>query len=120
MYIKRNSHLKYNTTLYSAAGLIAGFLFLAQLNLHEIIRWDRFEHLTVSFILFFLFYNLFSMTHKSTLLTLIATFSIGVIKEMTDHEAQIFDLFANSLGIILALIFLIFLKQINKNKTYAF
>lgn len=96
--------------LFAFAGLVASFLFLTQFNLEEVVRFDRLQHLMVSGVLFFLFYALLMDFKGRIFYALSLAFMVGVGKELFDHQGQSFDVYANSVGLFVA-VFLLFAAQ---------
>lgn len=102
----RRKSISHNKLLIGTAGFLAGFMTLAQLNLQEVIRFDRFQHLSVSFILFLMFYFIFSMKKPSFILPAAAALAVGYVKEFTDPTFQQFDIFANFTGVSVGIMFI--------------
>ncbi len=105
MYKQRSLKSARTTQLYAISGLVAGLLFLANINLQEVIRWDRFQHSFVSMLLFFIFLFVFEGQKNRWVLAFLMALFIGLGKEWIDHQAQGFDIVANVFGLSLATLF---------------
>lgn len=92
------------------AGLVGAFLFSTQMNLEEVLRVDRFQHLVVSSGLFLFFYLIFSDLKGRMAWAFSATLAIGILKELFDHQMQGFDIYADVSGILLGILLLFAFK----------
>jgi len=93
--------------LFAIAGFISSFIFLSQLNLQEILRFDRLQHSVISLFLFFLFYSILAGQRGRVFFSIFGVLLVGIGKEFMDHSAQNFDMYANAFGVFLGLLFII-------------
>ena len=107
MYRTRKISNSRDSQLLAIAGLIGGFLFAVQLNLHEVLRVDRLQHTLVSATLFLSLYMLFSKQRWGFVYAIVGSLTIGGLKEIWDHQAQNFDMVANGLGVFVGFALLI-------------
>ena len=96
------------------SGLIGGFIFTLQLNLQEVLRWDRFQHCTLSAVIFLGFFWVLGSVKYRFSLALSAAFAVGVFKELSDHQAQAFDMFANLTGLMIGFMLILIWQNFNR------
>lgn len=116
MYKSRSLRNTRNFQLYAVAGFVAAMVTFSNLNLSEVLRWDRFQHVSLSMLLFFAFVVFYQGRKGQWVLAFLSTLTIGAFKEFLDHQAQGFDMAANLFGIGLAVLLLYAGKNLLEKK----
>ena len=80
------------------------FFTLIQLNLVEVLRLDRSEHFLASLLICLLFLMVGVRAGSSLLLAVGGAIVIGFLKELSDPSFEIFDIYANLMGVFVAVL----------------
>lgn len=113
LYIMRTSNRKtHEQTLMIMSGLIAGLVVLAQMNIHEVLRVDRFQHIAMSALMFAMLFSLMKNHSLKLLAPVFIVLSVGLLKELNDPIFSDLDMVANVFGVSLGFLVMMTLQKL--------